>query len=356
MKQYAANTVRNQTLAVLQAWGLSGPNVQIIADVMLDTDLAGIDSHGIAMLPGYQRLISDGHLNINPRPTTAVDSNVTATMDADNGLGHAVAVEAMKLASTKASQHGIGAVAVRRSHHFGAAGYHAKLAAKAGHIGLVTSTTRTKAVVPTRAASPLLGTNPLAFSAPTNNPERPFLLDMSTSTVAVNKVKIHDYEKSPLPDGWVQDADGKPVTDSAAAYSQLRTQQDGGLTPLGGSELLASHKGYGLAVVVQILAGALSGASFAPVKETSADDIGHFCLAINPGFFGTHEDFTESVTQITNILRNQSPINSERPVLVPGDRERQTRAERIRAGIPLSHTLIEQLHGICTSTGATFHL
>jgi LDH2 family malate/lactate/ureidoglycolate dehydrogenase len=203
----------------------------------------------------------------------------------------------------------------------------------------------------------VLGTNPLAFAAPTANSEEPFLLDMSTSTVAMNKVKVYDYLDKPLPAGWVLDGLARPVTDPHAAYSQLREQQDGGLSPLGGTESLSSHKGFGLAVMVQILAGALAGASFAPLRDAAdPNNIGHFCLAIDPGFFGEPELFAASVSQIVNILRSEPPASPDHPVLVAGDPERTSRYARLHSGIPVSDALVDQIRDICTQNEAPFHL
>lgn len=357
MNLYPAETVRAQILAVLNTWGMPSDKAGTTAEVMVETDLAGIDSHGISMLPGYQRLITQGTLAIGADPVTLRESPGTAVVDGGNGLGHPTMVAAMELACRKAREAGVGVVTVRRSHHFGAAGYYAKIAADAGLVGLVTSTTRTRAVVPTRGSRPLLGTNPLAFAAPAKDPDAPFVLDMSTSTVAVNKVKVYDYLQQPLPSGWVLDSAGQPVTDPRAAYSHLRSEHGGGLSPLGGSEELSSHKGYGLALLVQILAGALAGAAFAPLKEgPGPDDIGHFCLAIDPGFFGEPDDFTASVSAILDTLRAEPPASPDRPVLVPGDVERRVRAERVLTGIPVSDALLEQLRQLCTQSGAAFLL
>lgn len=357
MNQYRAETVRAQILAVLDAWGMAKDKARTTAEVMVETDLAGIDSHGISMLPGYQRLIDLGNLDVRADSVISRDSTATAVIDGGNNLGHANMVAAMELACSKAQGSGTGVVTVRRSHHFGAAGYYAKMAADAGLVGLVTSTTRTKAVVPTRGARPLLGTNPLAFAAPSSDPKAPFVLDMSTSTVAVNKVKVYDYLGQDLPVGWVLDEAGEPVTDAQAAYGQLREEEHGGLSPLGGTELLSSHKGYGLAVMVQILAGALAGAVFSPFREPdSADDIGHFCLTMNPASFGDAEQFTASVSQILNTLRTEPSASPDRPVMVAGDNERRMRAQRLETGIPLSTALIQQIQTVCRRMQAPFHL
>ena len=357
MKQYEPDTVRKQILAVLHAWGMVPERAEITAEVMVDTDLIGVDSHGISMLPMYQRLIDAGKLNARADAVIGREGPSTAVIDGGHNLGHSTMVTAMQLATSKARETGVGVVTVRRSHHFGAAGYYAKLAADAGQIGLVTSTTPTKTVVPTRGSRPVLGTNPLAFAAPSANEAEPFLLDMSTSTVAMNKVKVYDYLNKPLPAGWVLDGAGQPVTDSHAGYSQLRVQQEGGLSPLGGTESLSSHKGYGLAVMVQILAGALAGATFAPLREPAdPNDIGHFCLAIDPGFFGEPEQFTAAVSQIVDTLRSEPSASPDRAVLVAGDAERTVRAERLKSGIPLSDGLVGHIRDICSQNEAPFHL
>lgn len=357
MTQYSAGTVRQQILAVLSAWGMAPERAHITAEVMVDTDLAGIDSHGISMLPMYQRLIDAGKLDTRAEAVIKREGPSTAVVDGGHNLGHSAMVTAMRLAVSKARETGVGVVTVRRSHHFGAAGYYARIAAESGQIGLVTSTTPTKTVVPTRGSRPVLGTNPLAFAAPSANEAEPFLLDMSTSTVAMNKVKVYDYLEKPLPAGWVLDGAGQPVTDSHAGYSQLRDQKEGGLSPLGGTEQLSSHKGYGLALMVQILAGALAGATFAPLREPSdPNDIGHFCLVIDPAFFGDAEQFAASVSQIVDLLRAEPPAAPDRPVLVPGDIERTVRTERLAAGIPLSGGLVSHIRDICDQNEAPFHL
>ncbi len=357
LRRFRPETVRAQILAVLGAWGMPEDLAAVSADVMVDTDLAGIDSHGISMLPSYQSLVLEGRLNVGARPRVEHETATTALLDGLDGLGHPIATAAMGLAVAKARTAGLGAVAVRRSHHFGAAGYYARIASDAGMVGLVTTTTRTRAVVPTGGSTPLLGTNPIAFAAPTTDPKRPFLLDMSTSSVAVNKVKVYDYLGKPLPAGWVLDGDGEPVTDPHAAHARLRAQDEGGLTPLGATAALSSHKGYGLGVMVQILAGALSGAMFAPEKgREGPDDIGHFCLAIDPAAFGGAETFAQAVSAIVDTLHAHPSASPGRPVLVAGDPERLSREERSERGIPLSDALLELLGGICAAAGADYLL
>jgi LDH2 family malate/lactate/ureidoglycolate dehydrogenase len=184
-----AERVRDQILSIFAAWGMDPGLARTAADVMVETDLAGVDSHGVSMLMDYDESRRKGRLNLEARPKVIRDGPVTALIDADAGLGHPAAVMAMTLALDKAQAMGVAAVSVCNSHHFGAAGYYAAMASKRGMVGMVTSATRTIAVVPTRAKIPVLGTNPIAFAAPAKR-NAPFLLDMATSAAASNKVKV----------------------------------------------------------------------------------------------------------------------------------------------------------------------
>ncbi|MCR0985151.1 Ldh family oxidoreductase [Roseomonas populi] len=359
-RRIPAERVHAQIVAVLTAWTMPKEAIRVTADAMLATDLSGVDSHGISMLMEYERARKLGKLNVAARPRVVRETPVTALVDADAGMGHPAAVMGMELALKKARLSGLAAVCVNNSHHFGAAGYYAGLAVRQGMIGLVTSATRNIAVVPTRAAVPLLGTNPLAFAAPAGR-NNPFLLDMATSTVASNKVKVHDLQGKPLPPGWVLDEKGEPVVDAAEGFDILYHRDTGGLTPLGGVEAMASYKGYGLAMMVHILGGTLSGASFSPIRNRTQrpeqpDNLGHFFLAMDPDAFRDDGGFEADLDDAIDVLHAAQPADPERPVLVPGDPEAATRAERRRDGIPLPDALIEKLRGVCQSCGAPFLL
>jgi LDH2 family malate/lactate/ureidoglycolate dehydrogenase len=354
--RFPAGLLEQQARAVLVAWGAPEDTAATVAAVMVDADLSGIDSHGVSMLPGYERLRAQGELALDARPTTVRSNDVTALVDAGGGLGHAVAVAAMEQACSKAAEHGVGAVAVRNSHHFGATGYYARLAADNRLIGLVTSTARTVAVVPTRGTAPRLPTNPLAFAAPAGR-HGPFVLDMSTSTVAVNKVKVHGYAARPLPEGWVLDGAGRSVRDPAEAMVVLRESDEGGLTPLGGTADLASHKGYGLAVMVQVLAATLCGASFAALRAPGTPaDIGHFFLALDPAAFRDPDEFARDMDELIEELRATPPADPALPVLVAGDPEATAREERARDGVPVPEALRTQLREVSERAGVAFLL
>src|SRR5881409_3672563 len=250
-----AQQVRRQLVSVFRAWGMSEAHADTTADMMVETDLRGVDSHGIGMLPTYDQEFRNGRLNMRPTFKKVRETPAMALIDADASLGHPAAAYGMNLAVDKCRAAGVGIVAVFNSHHFGAAGCYSRIAADRGVIGMVTSATRGITMVPTFAAEPIMGTNPLAFAAPAKrNP--PFELDMATTTVAAGKVKVQKLNHRPLPPGWVVDAGGQAVTDAEEAFRYVFDRPEGGITPLGGTRALGGHKGYGLAVMVHILGGA----------------------------------------------------------------------------------------------------
>jgi LDH2 family malate/lactate/ureidoglycolate dehydrogenase len=267
----------------------------------------------------------------------------------------------MNLAVDKALSQGIGSVSVFNSHHFGAAGYYAQLAAQRGAVGFVTSSSRFVSVVPTRAAEPVLGTNPIAISAPAGrNP--PVVLDMATSLVAINKVKVYALNGKPIPAGWVVDGEGNAVTDAEEAMRYLTQRPEGGLNPVGGNtKELGGHKGYGLSLFAQILGGTLAGGSFSPVRNRTQspndpDNIGHLFLAFDPAWFRAEGAFEADVDAIVDTLHAARPAKPAEPVLVAGDPERLTREERLKQGVPLPEKLRQQVRAIAEGAGVPYLL
>jgi LDH2 family malate/lactate/ureidoglycolate dehydrogenase len=234
------------------------------------------------------------------------------------------------------------------------------MAARAGLIGLVTSATRSINTVPTRGAVPVMGTNPIAFAAPARR-NRPFLLDMATSTTAANKVRVYDHKGKSLPAGWVLDENGKTVTDAALALDYLFERDVGGITPLGGTAEMASYKGYGLSMMAHILGGALSGASFSPIrvrtqKPQDPDNIGHFFMAIDPKAFRPDGAFEDDLDAVIDVLHQTRPVDPATPVLVAGDPEAAARVERMRDGIPIPAALADKLRAIAGRCGVSYLL
>jgi len=357
----AAEKVREQISSLLTAWGMDADIVRTTVEVMLETDLAGVDSHGVQMLVDYEAFKARGKLNVKARPKVVKETPVTGMVDAGAGLGHPAAVMGMALAIDKARAMGVGVVTVFNSHHFGAAGYYAAMASRAGFVGMVTSCTRAIAVVPTRAAVPVLGTNPIAFAAPTKR-NAPFLLDMATSSVANNKIKVYELNGKTLPPGWVLDGKGEAVRDPKAALKIIYDKEGGGgQTPLGGTAEMSSHKGYGLAMMGHILGGTLSGGSFSPIrnktqKSSDPDRLGHFFLAIDPKAFRPEGAFEDDLDAAIDVLHATPPVDPALPVLVPGDPERASRAARLKDGIPIPEALLSKIKAVCERSGVPFLL
>jgi LDH2 family malate/lactate/ureidoglycolate dehydrogenase len=355
-----AALIREQLVSVFRAWGMAPEHADTTAAMMVETDLRGVDSHGISMLPTYDREFRAGRLNMRPIWKTVREGPATALIDADASLGHPVSVHAMNLAVDKCREIGVAVVSVFNSHHFGAAGCYARIAAERGVIGMVTASTRGVTMVPTFAAEPVLGTNPLAFAAPARrNP--PFVLDMATTTVAAGKVKVHKLNHRPLPAGWVVDGQGRPVTDPEEAFRYVFERPEGGITPLGGPRELGGHKGYGLAVMVHVLGGALGGASFSPIrnrtqKPSDPHNIGHGFLAIDPRAFRGEGEFEADVDAVIDTLHAARRADPAQPVLVAGDPELATRRERLDAGVPIPDDLMDQLAAVAAAAGVPFVL
>lgn len=350
----AEDILRRQITSVFVSWGMAVAYAETAATVMVDTDLHGIDSHGIGMLPAYQAMQSAGRMDPTARFDVVKDFPSIALIDGMNGLGHPVSVRAMEMAVEKAGNTGIGVVSVRHSNHYGAAGYYARMAADQGMIGISMTSTPGLALVPTFGREGRLGTNPIAFAAPASD-SPPFLLDMATTTVAVGKVTIAKRLGKEMPVGWATDQDGNPTTDASLAR-ELRM-----LTPLGGTRELGSHKGYGLAAMVEILCCTLSGSlpnavSDPSTEDNTAFDVGHFFLALDPEIFRDDDDFGGELDALINALRGTTPSDPAQPVLVAGDPERAAYADRIEAGIPISDALFDEVRGVAEDADVPFLL
>jgi LDH2 family malate/lactate/ureidoglycolate dehydrogenase len=347
-------THRAQLKAILLAWGMPEDNAEATADILGWADLHGVDSHGISMLPGYDRLRRAGRANMRARPRIAKETPVSALVDGDGGLGHVPAKFAMQAAIDKAKASGMAIAAVRNSAHFGATGYYTLMAANAGLIGMACTSASSIQVAPTFGREAKLGTDPWSFAAPTAG-GKPFLLDMATTTVAAGRIRNKANEGLPCPPGWVLDRNGLPSTDP------LEAREKGGfLTSLGGSPENSSYKGYGLAVMVNILGACLSGASLItdPMhgRKPGGNDIGHCFIAIDPGLFRAPGEFTSDVSRLCNDLRATKPVDPAQPVMVAGDPQWRNAEQRLRDGIPVGAGLLNQVRQIAQASAAPWLL
>lgn len=350
----AYETHRAQLKAILAAWGMPEENAEVTADILAWADLHGVDSHGISMIPGYDRLRRQGRANMQARPRIVKETPVSALVDGDGGLGHVPARFAMQVAIDKSNAIGMAIVAVKNSAHFGATGYYTLMAAREGLIGIACTSASSIQVAPTFGREAKLGTDPWSFAAPTANGE-PFLLDMATTTVAAGRIRNKANEGLQCPPGWVLTQEGLPSTDP------LEAREKGGyLTSLGGSPENSSYKGYGLAVMVNILGSCLSGATLITdpmhTKKPQGNDIGHCFIAIDPGLFRTREEFAADVGRLCDDLRATRPVDPATPVMVAGDPQWKNAEERRRDGIPVGAGLLNQIRQIAQASAAPWLL
>lgn len=342
-----AARLHEQVLRILAAWGFPADAVEAGADGLSWADLHGIDSHGCVLLPTYEGWLKAGRYEVTAQPQVVRETAVSALIDGGHGLGFLPARTAMRLAIDKARRAGVGVVGVQRSNHFGAAGWYAEMAAQASFIGMATTNTVAASVVPTAACEAKFGTNPIAFAAPSSG-ARPFLLDMATSTVALGKLMAASYRGKPIPEGWALDPEGRPTTDPALGYKTRLA------TPLGGTAELSSHKGTGLAAMVEILSGLLTGADSpveAVAKESARGNVGHFFLAIDPGLFGDAATFAQRVEGMISALHGARRAQQDVPVLVAGDPEFRQAELRLAEGVPLPESLLVALRQVAVRAG-----
>ncbi len=318
----------SRTFAALREAGADDPSAEAATKAVMHASLLGVDSHGVRLVPHYCSVLRGGRVNGRPKLSITRTAPATAMIDADDALGHLPSYRAIDLAAEIARDNGIAAVGVRRSSHYGAAGAYALAGAERGFFTF--STTNADSLVGLfDGAAPFHGTNPLAFGAPV--PEgRPWLFDMATSSVPLNRVYLYRILDKPLPEDVAADEQGQPVTDPHAVRMLL---------PLGAA---FGFKGAGLAGVATILAAAFTGGaldhemlSMTRGKDLSTPrNLGHFFLAIDPDRFAGREAYNAAMRSYLAALR-AVPRSGEGPVMAPGDREWRVADERQQGGIPV---------------------
>ena len=323
--------------------GVPKKDAEIIADVLITSDLRGIESHGIQRCKMYYDRIKAGIYEPHTKIDVIKETLTTALLDGNCGIGHVIAYKAMKMAINKAKKYGLGAVAVRNSTHFGIAGYYSLMAIKEGMIGLVTTNAR-PSIPPTFGSEPMLGTNPLTFGAPTDE-EFPFLLDCATSIIQRGKVEVYARINKPLPRNTVINDNGEIMTDPNKVLEQM-LERKASLLPLGGKgEDTAGYKGYGYATVVELLSAALQEGIYLRdtlgivENEQKRLKVGHFFLAINIDNFIDIKSFEKTAGNIMRELRSSRKIPGEQRIYTAGEKEFLAEIDKKKTGIPLNKSI-----------------
>jgi LDH2 family malate/lactate/ureidoglycolate dehydrogenase len=351
---FSERHLREFTQSIFEKMGCSEEHAALATDVLIKSDLRGIDSHGVARLTGYVRLWKKGRINAKPDIKIVHETPTTATVDGDAGLGLVVAPFAMRLAIEKAEKYGSGWVSVRNSNHFGIAAYHTMMAVEKDMIGFA-MTNASPLVAPTFSNERLLGTNPMCYAFPAGK-YPPVIVDMATSAAANGKLEIAQRMGKPVPDGWIQDANGNPSLDPH------ELKKGGSLLPLGSDRDHGSHKGFGLSATVDILSAVLSGANYGPwvppfvaFLEPSSDPvgkgIGHFLGAMRVDGFRPIDEFKSHLDNWIERFSHAKTIHADQKVVIPGQPEVEAEKERKLNGIPLIDDVCKDLNEVAEKLG-----
>ena len=349
-RRYDPAKLRELVAGIMAAWGYTREEGLTVADVLGFADLNGIDSHG---LQRFQLYASQMGNKIDPaaRAEVVLDTPVSRIIDGHRRMGQLNGVDAMNACIAKARQTGIGVAAVRRSCHYGAAGYYAHMAAEQGLIGM--SMTNTEPIVlPLYSRRPFLGTNPIAVAIPAD--PHPFFFDASTSVVAYGKVELYAKQGRRLPATWVVDPDNEPMNDSADALEHLlRYNDEAGIVPVGGnSEYTGGHKGYGFSMLVEFFSAIVSGGATtdSTAKGDPVNGICHAFVAIDPRIYGDPEAIRARFSAYLDEIR-ALPAVPGRTVLVHGDKEAVAYEDRRKHGVPLYRKTVAELKAIAEGVG-----
>jgi len=318
-------------------------DANLVAELMVKSDLVGADGHGIFRLPAYLKRIRAGGINLSPNIHIEREQGATALINGDNALGHLVMNKAVDLAIEKVKQHSVCWVGSHYGNHSGAASVYVRKLAEQGYIGIYMAVGNANHMAPWGGIDLLLSTNPIAIAVPAGN--HPIvLLDIATTVAAYGKVKVAAQKGEPIPEGWMIDRQGSPITDP-------QKSSEGSLLPIGG------YKGYGLAVMIGLLAGALNDAA---VGKGTIDfnahhhlitNTGQTIIAVDPSAFGDKEAFIGRVIALVDDLKSSSTLPGVNEIRVPGDGAAKVMAERMRLGIPVAPELLEALNACAKECG-----
>ena len=343
-------TLERFIVDVFENVGVPEGDAKTCAEVLIAADIQGIDSHGVSRLkPIYIDRIRAGQQSPITEFEVVKEGPTTAVIDGHRGMGMVIAKKAMDLAIEKAKKLGMGMVAVRNSTHYGIAGYYANMAVEQGLIG-VTGTNARPSIPPTFGTENMLGTNPLTFGIPSDEPF-PFMLDCATSIIQRGKVEVYARIGKKVPEGLVINSDGEYLTNPDEILHDL-TRGEAALLPLGGLEETGGYKGYGYASVVEILSASLQGGAF--LKALTGTNLGHFFIAIDVSAFTDLDDFRKTTGDILRGLRVSRKMPGHDRIYTAGEKEYLTILERKKTGIPLNMSLqieLTQLRDECGLNG-----
>jgi len=347
MKDIPVERIYNLMFQVFHKLGVPESEAKICADVLIASDLSGIESHGVGRLKMYYDRIKAGIQNVNTKIDIIKDDKAIAVWDGNHGMGHVIGHKAMQKTMEKAAEFGVGIVTIRNSTHYGICGYYCRMAAEENMIGF-TFTNARPSIAPLFGIKPMLGTNPIAFGCPSNFPY-PFIYDGATSITQRGKIEVLAREGKPTPEEWAINEEGQPYTNTPELLIDL-VRKKAALVGLGGTkEESGGHKGYGMAVMVEILCAALQNGSYMNGLHGWNGDkrepykLGHFFLAIDIEKFINVERFKEITADILKQLQNSPRAPGQNKIYVAGEKEYLKEQEIRKKGIPINSELRKNL-------------
>jgi hydroxycarboxylate dehydrogenase B len=332
-------------IATLQALGSDTREARIVADDLVAANLAGHDSHGVGMLPAYAANVRKGVLKTNRRGTIVMEAGALATVEGDGGYGQVIARDAMEVAIRLARVHGVAVLSLRRTHHIGRVGAYGEMLAEAGLTSMhyVNGNSGAPPVAPWRGREGRFATNPVCIAVPGTAHHPRFVLDFATSRIAMGKVRVAHNAGKAVAEGALLGPNGAPTTDPGVMYRQPR----GVLLPFG------EHKGYGLALACDLLAGVVGAAgSIQPGNPRDRGIVnGTLTVAIDAKRFGDEAAAEAEYDALMDYVKSCAPADPALPVLVAGDPERLTRAARTHDGVPVDEGTLQQLDEVAVALG-----
>ena len=338
---------------IFEKFGFDRKNSEIITDVLLLSDLYGIDSHGTQRLLRYYKHLQAGLIDANAKAETVFETPISAVIDANLGMGQIVSYNAMNLAIEKAQTNGIGMVTVKNSNHYGIAGYYAKMACDKGLIGI--SVTNTEAImVPTYSRKAMLGSNPIAVAMPAD--PYPFFFDASTSVVTRGKLELYKKLDKEMPDCWGLDDQGKVNTSAPHVLDCIAAHKGGGIMPLGGAyEKTGGHKGYGYGMLCEIFSSILSlGVTSDKTYADGKARICHGFIAINPNLFGDPAAIKEHLSEFLQTLRDAPKAEGCDRIYTHGEKEIIALNDRLNNGIAITMNTVKEMKACGEGFGMNF--
>ena len=339
---YSYEQLKTFCMDAFQEFGFNSEEARIITDVLLLSDLYGIESHGMQRLVRYHKGIEKGMIKVDAKPEIVFETPVSAVIDAHDAMGQLVSHQAMNLAIEKAKKTGMAIVSVRNSNHFGIAGYYAKMACDQGLIGM--AMTNSEAImVPTFARMAMIGSNPIALAAPAE--PYPFFFDASTTVVTRGKLEVYNKMEKPLPEGWALNKDGHPSTDAKDVLKNIVAKNGGGIMPVGGNtEQLGSHKGYGYGMMCEIFCSVFSqGTPSSHVNVGGKSGTCHGFMAVDPHVFGDPEAIKAHFSACLQELRDAPKADGQTRIYTHGEKEAFAYQDRMENGIDVNINTVAEM-------------